>query len=51
MSDFLFIILLAAATGVGYYIYSRCNTVTDNSDNDYESEGTETTKIRHERGI
>lgn len=50
MSDLLFILLLGCVTIVAYGFYLKCKAGSM-SDDDVETDGLDTTKIRHERGM
>ena len=51
MSDFSLVLILIAVSVMGYFCYLQFKLATTGDGDDYESDGSDRTKIRHERGI
>ena len=51
MSDISLLLILAAISIVCYLFYLQFKLATASDEDDFESDGSDRTKIRHERGI
>jgi hypothetical protein len=48
MSGFVLSVVLVGGAAIGYYVYSK---FTASTESEYESDGYDTIKVRHEGGI
>jgi hypothetical protein len=51
MSDLAYLLILAAITIMCYLCYLQYKLATASDSDDYETDGGDRTKIRHERGM